>query len=295
MANPRWSTPWPSPTAISRSSALNRSSAAGSPRRKTFPATTTSSFLSEGLWRRRYAADPNILGHRIRYSNSDVTIVGVMPADFRFPQTKADLWTPIALDRARLVRSGRYLITVARLKPGATISTAQADMNVLSAQLQKERPDFNSKWGITVVGLREQAIGDVRTPLLVLLGAVGLVLSDRLRQCRQSHADASRRPRTASSPFESRWERAVCASRASFWSKVVLLASIGVALGSSSACGRPGFSPPPFPIPSPTPISKPFTSMRPFSSSPPQCRSLPAFSLASPPPSKLEKSTCRSL
>jgi len=132
--------------------------------------------LSEGLWRRRYAADPNILGRRIRYSNSDVTVVGVMPAAFRFPQTKADLWTPIALDRAHSVRSGRYLITVARLKPGATIASAQADMNVLFSQLQKERPDFNSKWGITVVGLREQAIGDVRTPLLVLLGAVGLVL-----------------------------------------------------------------------------------------------------------------------
>ena len=132
--------------------------------------------LSEDLWRRRYGADPNILGRRIRFSNVDDTVVGVMPAGFRFPQTKADLWTPIALDRAHSRANGRYLLTVARLKPGATVSTAQADLNVLSAQLQKERPDVDSKWGITVVGLREQAIGDVRTPLLVLLGAVGLVL-----------------------------------------------------------------------------------------------------------------------
>jgi putative ABC transport system permease protein len=132
--------------------------------------------LSEDLWRRRYAADPHILGRHIRFSNQDDTVVGVMAAGFRFPQTQADLWTPLALERARSLKSGRYLMTVARLKPGATISAAQADMNVLSSQLQKERPDFNTKWGITVVGLREQAIGDVRTPLLVLLGAVGLVL-----------------------------------------------------------------------------------------------------------------------
>ena len=130
--------------------------------------------LSESLWRRRYAADPNILGRRIRFSNSDVTVVGVMPSSFRFPQTKAGLWTPLAL--ARTNQAGRYLMTIARLKPGATITTAQADMNIISSQLIQERPDFNTKWGVAVVGLREQAVGDVRTPLLVLLGAVGLVL-----------------------------------------------------------------------------------------------------------------------
>ena len=132
--------------------------------------------IGEALWRRRYGADPRILGRKVLFNNTSCEIVGVMPATFRFPQTKAEIWSPLAIDRARAVRSGRYLNTVARLRNGATLSTAQADMNVLASQLQKERPDFDSKWGITVVGLRQQATGDVRTPLLILLGAVGLVL-----------------------------------------------------------------------------------------------------------------------
>jgi putative ABC transport system permease protein len=132
--------------------------------------------IGESLWRRRYGADPKVLGRKLLFNHTSVVIVGVMPASFRFPQTKAEIWSPIAIDRARAMRSGRYLNTVARLRDAATLSTAQADMNVLASQLQKERPDFDSKWGITVVGLRQQATGDVRTPLLILLGAVGLVL-----------------------------------------------------------------------------------------------------------------------
>jgi putative ABC transport system permease protein len=132
--------------------------------------------LSESLWRRRYGADPDILGKTILVDNVSEKIVGVMPAHFRFPQIRADLWEPMAINRERAMRSGRFLSTVARLQAGATLTNAQADMNVIASQLQKERPDFNSKWGTTIIGLREQAIGDVRTPLLVLLGAVGLVL-----------------------------------------------------------------------------------------------------------------------
>ena len=82
----------------------------------------------------------------------------------------------MAIDRATAMKTGRYLLTVARLREGVTVASAQADMDVLMPQLQRERPDFDSKWGITVVSMREQVIGDVRTPLLVMLGAVGLVL-----------------------------------------------------------------------------------------------------------------------
>ncbi len=132
--------------------------------------------LSESLWRRGFAADPNVLGKTILADNTGVKIVGVMPMSFRFPQIRADVWEPMAIDRVQAAKNGRYLSTVARLRDGATIASAQADMNVLMPQLQRERPDFNAKWGITVVGLREQAIGNLRTPLLVLLGAVALVL-----------------------------------------------------------------------------------------------------------------------
>jgi putative ABC transport system permease protein len=141
------------------------------------PGNDNVAILSEGLWRRRYGADPHIVGHQVHVNNHAFTIVGVMPASFRFPMTKADLWVPVGIDRKIAARSGgRFLSTVARLRKGASVATAQADMNVISRQLQQERPAFDSKWGITVVSLREQVVGDVRTPLFVLLGAVGLVL-----------------------------------------------------------------------------------------------------------------------
>jgi len=139
------------------------------------PGNDKVAILSEGLWRRRYGADPATVGRTIRVNNREFAIVGVMPAGFRFPQTKADLWQPLAINHKQ-VYPGRYLSTVGRLRENATIGTAQAEMNLIAAQLQRERPDYDSKWGITLVGLREQAIGDVRTPLLVLQGAVGLVL-----------------------------------------------------------------------------------------------------------------------
>lgn len=133
--------------------------------------------LSEGLWRRRYGADANIVGRQIHVNNHAFSVVGVMPVSFRFPMTKAEFWTPLGIDRKLATGSeGRYLSTLARLRPGASVASAQADMNVISNQLQQERPAFNSKWGITVVSLREQVVGDVRMPLFILLGAVGTVL-----------------------------------------------------------------------------------------------------------------------
>lgn len=141
------------------------------------PGHDTAAILSEGLWRRRYGADPGVIGRQIHVNNHAFSVVGVMPASFRFPMTKAEFWTPLGIDRKLATGSGgRYLSTLARLRPGATVASADADMKVLSNQLQRERPAYNSKWGITVVSLREQVVGDVRTPLFVLLGAVGLVL-----------------------------------------------------------------------------------------------------------------------
>lgn len=132
--------------------------------------------LSQGLWQRRYGSDPKILGRAITVNNGTLTVVGVMPSGFRFPDTKAELWSPMAIDRAPAMRTGRYLWTVARLKPGASIGSAQADMDVIAKELERERPDFDAKWGITVVSLREQAVGEVRPALLILLGSVGFVL-----------------------------------------------------------------------------------------------------------------------
>jgi putative ABC transport system permease protein len=145
-------------------------------REEDLPGADHVAVLGEGLWRRRYGADPGIVGRTIRVDNDALKVVGVMPVEFRFPFSKAELWQPLAIDQARAAHSGRYLSTIARLKRGVTKANAQAEITLLASELQRERPDLDAKWGATVVGLREQMVGDVRTPLLILLGAVVMVL-----------------------------------------------------------------------------------------------------------------------
>ncbi len=131
--------------------------------------------LSDGFWRRRFGADPNIVGKKLMIRGTPAIVIGVLPANFRFPDVKADIWELATLHPERK-RTGRYLAPIARLRHGVSVSQAQADMNVITAQLAREYPDFNTNWGATVIPLRQQFTGDLRTPLLVLLAAVGLVL-----------------------------------------------------------------------------------------------------------------------
>ena len=131
--------------------------------------------ISEGLWRRRYGADPRIVGKKLIVRGTPTLVVGVLPAGFRFPDVKADIWELFHID-SKTPRGGRFLAGIARLKPGVTMETAQADMNIIAAQLAQENPAFDTNWGVSVVPMRENFTGELRTPLLVLLGAVGMVL-----------------------------------------------------------------------------------------------------------------------
>ena len=83
--------------------------------------------MSDGLWRRRYGADPNIVGKKLVVRGKPTTVVGVLPANFRFTEVKADLWLLTTLN-GQAPRQGRYLAGIARLKPGVSIAQAQADM-----------------------------------------------------------------------------------------------------------------------------------------------------------------------
>ncbi|MGH9666983.1 MAG: ABC transporter permease, partial [Bryobacteraceae bacterium] len=132
--------------------------------------------LSHELWQRRFGGDPKIIGKPLALAGDSPTIIGVMPPDFRFPDTRAELWQPFVLDSPSVRHTGRFLTSFARLKPGVTQKEAQADMDVVASQLRRERPDFDAKWGVNVVSMREQAQGETRTPLLILFAAVGLLL-----------------------------------------------------------------------------------------------------------------------
>jgi putative ABC transport system permease protein len=131
--------------------------------------------ISEGLWRRRYGADPGIVGKKLILRSTPTMVVGVLPASFHFPDVKADIWELMQVD-PQAPRRGRFLAPIARLRPGISMAQAQAEMNIIAAQLARENPAFDTRWGANVVPMRENFTGELRTPLLVLLGAVGLVL-----------------------------------------------------------------------------------------------------------------------
>jgi putative ABC transport system permease protein len=134
--------------------------------------------ISEGLWRRRFGSQANIIGKTLRLSGEDFTVVGVVQTDFRLPdQRERELWTPIAFQEfERNLRDARYIEAIARLKPGVTLEQAQAEMSAISGRLSQQYPNTNQGWTIRLMPVLEFAVGDARKILWVLFSAVGLVL-----------------------------------------------------------------------------------------------------------------------
>jgi len=141
------------------------------------PGRDNTVILAYAFWQAHYGADPHILGRKIMLNGSPVTVVGVMPRDFHFPNWNGDLWVPLAIDRHdKSELQGRWLTTVARLKPGVSLPQAQADLEAVARGIAQERPDMNKDWSAEAVPFLPDVTGSVRLPLLVLLAAVGLVL-----------------------------------------------------------------------------------------------------------------------
>jgi putative ABC transport system permease protein len=138
--------------------------------------------LSESVWRTTFAADPAILGRSIDLDKRPFTVIGIMPAAFRFPQlTKAEqVWIPLVQDPLFGTwmprRGGHWLQVTGRLKPGVTLRQAQTELDALGASLASDFPAENRGWVIRMVPLQQMIVGNVKPALLVLLGAVGLVL-----------------------------------------------------------------------------------------------------------------------
>ncbi|HEX4947024.1 MAG TPA: ABC transporter permease, partial [Blastocatellia bacterium] len=139
--------------------------------------------ISYGLWQRRFGGDPNIIGRKLILNRNESTVIGVMPVGFQWHIRQnslsgrvADVWMPYVITSEMRQRRGRFLSTVARLKPGVTIAQAQAEMTGLGARLEQQYSDFNTNWGVNVVPLRTQLVGEIRLALWILLGAVAFVL-----------------------------------------------------------------------------------------------------------------------
>ena len=133
--------------------------------------------LSHSLWQRRFGGDPAVIGRSIMLGAEPHEVVGVMPPTFRPAVIAgAEVWRPRRLNTATPSRGAVVLRIVARLKPGLTLDRASTTAAVLAAQLERAHPETNTGAGINIVPLHEQIVGQIKTGLLVLLGAVGFVL-----------------------------------------------------------------------------------------------------------------------
>jgi len=132
--------------------------------------------LSYKFWRDHFASDPNIVGHDIPINSEPYSVVGVMPPSFRFPDS-AQLWVPLAwFDQERAVRDNHNYSVIARLKQGVDIERAKSELTAISVRLAQLYPEDDKGWGATLIPLREALVGDIRSALLMLLGAVVFVL-----------------------------------------------------------------------------------------------------------------------
>lgn len=133
--------------------------------------------LSSGLWERRFASDPNILGKSVKVYGKTFTIVGVMGKGFDYPKP-AEAWVPLSFDvKERAVRDQRQLWVLARLKPGVSFAQASAEMHTITARQAEAFPDVYTGWNLHAMPLGQFATGDLtRQFTFLLLGAVGFVL-----------------------------------------------------------------------------------------------------------------------
>jgi predicted permease len=137
--------------------------------------------LSHALWQQRFASDPSVIGRSIELDGVGRQVVGVMPPDFRFPSTKAQIWIPLHNDPRSTVDywASDYMPVIGRLRPGATPQQAQAEVRIFQSHVGALFPwQMPASWNadVGVVPLQDGMVADIRVRLLLLLAAVGLVL-----------------------------------------------------------------------------------------------------------------------
>jgi len=130
--------------------------------------------LSHGLWQRRFGGDPRIVGRDIRLNGRALTVVGVMPERFRFPE-RDDLWVPYRDEEGR--RDRRYLYTIGVVREGTSLEQAQQETDAIAARLAVRYPGSNRGWGIKVLAFRDSTVdAPARVVSTTMLAAVGFVL-----------------------------------------------------------------------------------------------------------------------
>ncbi|HYV05554.1 MAG TPA: ABC transporter permease, partial [Blastocatellia bacterium] len=155
------------------------------------PGAPRVAIISDGLWKRRFGADPKIVGQTITLNGGSFTVVGIASRDFQspVPDENPQVWIPISFDggdRLRIPsstnpellhnRRGRFLKLAARLRPGVTPSETQADLDTIASRLQEQYKDTNTSVGAAVIPVRKHLLGNIEPALFILLASVGCVL-----------------------------------------------------------------------------------------------------------------------
>src|SRR5437667_808524 len=135
----------------------------------------TVAIISHGLWKRRFGSDPAIVGKVVRMSSRPLTIIGVMPSGFEYPE-QTQVWVTTAVNLSLEPRDNRVWSAIARLNTGIDLKQAQTRLSAINAQLDKQFHETNKGWDVFISTLHERVVREVQPSLLALLGAVGFVL-----------------------------------------------------------------------------------------------------------------------
>lgn len=133
--------------------------------------------LGYQLWQSKFAGDRDIAGKTILLGGENYTVIGVMPASFRYPSRTIDLWVPLIISQqSATARGSHFLFGLARLKPGVSFGQAQEQMNSIARRIEQQYPNQQAGRGVLLIQAQEEMVRSIRPALLVLLVAVGFVL-----------------------------------------------------------------------------------------------------------------------
>src|SRR5262245_19430438 len=135
----------------------------------------TVAIISHGLWKRRFGSDPAIIGKQVVMKSRPLTVIGVMPPGFEYPE-QTQIWVNSAVNLSEETSGNRAWMAIGRLKPGIDVTQAQTRVSAINAQLDKQFHETNKGWDVSLWTLQERLVREMKPSLLALLGAVGLVL-----------------------------------------------------------------------------------------------------------------------
>jgi|GEM_PF-1264870 len=140
------------------------------------PGKSNVALIGYDLWERLFGRDPDVIGKKLRFDKELYEVIGVLPKSFKEPAI-SELWLPFPNGSGEyFVRDSRYWSGVGRLKEGVSVSEARGELQTLAQQFERYYPATNKGWSLDMKSFQEMQVGDVKTPLYLLLAAVGLVL-----------------------------------------------------------------------------------------------------------------------